>query len=102
MADESDINTDYEVVAAGTTAQPLGATGSLGNFLSHVVFQPATTGAGTSTILDGSTVIYTYTAGTLGDLRPITVPINARARNEGGWKITTGANMAATAFGDFT
>lgn len=92
---------NYETVAAGQTAQSLGATGAVGDYLSHVVFQPAAVGAGTSTILDNATVVYTYTAGTLTDLRPIIVPIGARSVS-GAWKITTGANMAAVASGNFT
>ena len=92
---------EYETVAAGQTAQAMGATGATGDYLSHVVFQPVTTAAGTSTILDNATVIYTFTTGTLADLRPIVVPINAFSVS-GAWKITTGANITATAFGDFT
>lgn len=46
-------------------------------------------------------MLFTYTAGTLADLRPIIVPINLNSAN-GAWKITTGANMTAIAFGDFT
>lgn len=91
---------EYETVAASQTAQVLGGTGATGDYLSHVVFQPTTTAAGTCTILDNATVIYTFTTGTLGDLRPITVPINAISVS-GAWKITTGANITATAFGDF-
>jgi hypothetical protein len=93
--------TEYETVAASQTAQAMGATGATGDYLSHVVFQPTATNAGTSTILDNATVIFTLTTGTLSDLRPITVPINARSVS-GAWKITTGASMTATAFGDFT
>ena len=92
---------EYETVAAGQTAQTIGATGAAGDYLSHVVLQPAAVGAGTTTILDNATVIFTYTAGTLSDLRPIIVPINAFSVS-GAWKITTGANMAAVAFGNFT
>jgi hypothetical protein len=91
----------YETVAAGQTAQVFGTTGAVGDYLSHVVLQPAAVGAATTTVLDGTTVIYTYTAGTLADLRPIIVPIGARSVN-GAWKITTGANMAALAVGKST
>lgn len=91
----------YETVAASQTAQVIGATGAAGDFLSHVILQPTTTGAGTMTILDNATVIFTYTAGTLADLSPITIPINAFSVS-GAWKITTGANETATAFGRFT
>ncbi|HJQ15925.1 MAG TPA: hypothetical protein VJ859_02905 [Allosphingosinicella sp.] len=93
--------TEYETVAASQTAQALGATGAAGDFLSHVIIQPVTTAPGTVTILDNATVIFTFTTGALGDLRPIVVPINAVSVS-GAWKITTGANVTATAFGDFT
>ena len=92
---------EYETVAASATAQTLGATGATGDFLSHVIIQPTTTGAGTVTILDNATAIFTFTTGTLGDLRPIIVPINAFSVT-GAWKITTGAAVTATGFGDFT
>jgi flavin-dependent dehydrogenase len=92
---------EYETVAAGQTAQVLGATGATGDYLSHVVFQPTAVGAGTCTVLDNATVIYTFTTGTLADLRPIVVPFNANSVS-GAWKITTGANMAALGVGDFT
>lgn len=95
-------NTEYEAVPASTTDQPLGATGTVGDYLSHIVIQPATTGAGTCTVKDGTTVIFTFTTGTLGDLKPITVPFNAVSVNAGGWKVTTGANVAIVAFGNFT
>jgi hypothetical protein len=91
----------YETVAAGQTAQVLGGNGAVGDYLSHVVFQPAAVGAATSTIIDGTTVVYTVTGGTLSDLRSIIIPVGARSLN-GPWKITTGANMAALACGKFT
>ena len=92
---------NYETVAASQTAQTLGATGALGDYLSHVTLQPTTTAAGTCTILDNTTVIFTFTTGTLADLRPIVVPVGAYSVL-GAWKITTGANVTATAFGRFT
>lgn len=100
MANEFDSERlNYTAIAAGQTAAA--AFAGVGAYLSHVVLQPAAVGAGTTTILDGTTVIYTYTAGTLADLRPITVPVGSRSRN-GSWNITTGANMAALAFGKAT
>lgn len=91
----------YETVAASQTAQVLGATGATGDYLSHVILQPATTGAGTMTILDNATVIYTFTTGTLSDLRPVVIPIGCNSVS-GAWKITTGANEIATGIGNFT
>ena len=92
---------EYETVAAGQTAQVMGATGAVGDYLSHVNFHPAAVGAGTCQVLDGAIVVWSYTAGTLSDLRPIVAPINAISVS-GAWKVTTGANMTATGFGDFT
>lgn len=92
---------EYEIVAASQTAQTMGSTGKSGDYLSHVVFQPTAVGAGTSTVSDGATVVFTYTTGTLLDLRPMTFVSGARSVN-GGWKVTTGASMTATAHGNFT
>lgn len=92
---------DYETVAASQTAQALGATGATGDYLSHCVLQPTTTGAGTMTILDNATVIFTFTTGTLSNLAPIAIPIGAISVS-GAWKVTTGANETATCFGKFT
>ena len=102
MAQQQDINPDYEPVAASGTDIVLGENGAIGDFLSHIIIQPATTGAGTCTVKDGSTTVYTFTGGgTLADLSSKTIPFNVRSKN-GAWKITTGANVAITAFGDFT
>ena len=92
---------EYEAVAAGATDQVLGATGATGDYLSHIVIQPTTTAAGTCTVKDGTTVIFTFTTGTLADLSPKTVPFGAFSTT-GSWKVTTGTNVAVLAFGDFT
>lgn len=92
---------EYETVAASQTDQVLGATGAAGDYLSHIIIQPTTTAAGTVTVKDNSTVIFTFTSGTLGDLRPITVPLGLISTG-GSWKITTGANVAVIGVGDFT
>jgi hypothetical protein len=91
----------YETVAAGQTAQVLGATGAAADYLSHIILQPAATVAGTTTVLDNATVIYTFTTGTLADLRPIIVPIGCFSVS-GASKVTTGASMAAVGVGSFT
>lgn len=90
----------YETVAASQTDQVLGGPGTVGDYLSHIIIQPATTGAGTCVLKDGSTTIFTFTTGTLADLRPIVVPVNLKAATA--WKVTTGANVSITAFGEFT
>jgi len=91
----------YETVAASQTAQVMGTTGKAGDFLSHVILQPTTTAMGTCIIYDNTTAVFTFTTGTLSDLRPIVYPANAVSVN-GAWKVTTGANGTATVFGDFT
>lgn len=88
-----------EVVAAGATDQLLGTTGGGGDFLSHIVIQPATTAAGTVTVKDGSTTIFTFTSGTLSDLASITIPFNYWS--SGALSITTGANVSVLAVGQF-
>ncbi len=92
---------DYEAVAASATDQICGDLGAVGDFLSHIIIQPTTTAAGTVTVKDGTTVIFTFTSGTLGDLKPIIVPFDVFSVN-GGWKITTGTNVAVLCFGDFS
>lgn len=97
----TDAGYEYETVAAAQTAQAMGATGATGDYIERVIFQPVTTAAATSTILDNATVIFTYTGGTLSDLKPIIVPLGLYSVS-GAWKITTGANMTAIGIGDFT
>ncbi len=92
--------TPYRLSASVSTTA-FGATGAAGDYMSHVILQPAATNAGTTTIFNNSTTVYVYTAGTLADLRPIVVPINAQSSG-GSWNATTGASMTATGFGTFT
>lgn len=91
----------YETVAASSTNQAMGATGATGDYLSHVIIMPVTTAAGTVTILDNATTFFTFTTGTLADLRPIIIPIGCNSVS-GAWKITTGANVTAVGVGTFT
>lgn len=91
----------YALIEASASDAPLGATGAAGDYLSHLIIMPATTGAGTVTLKNNTTVIFTFTTGTLADLRPIIVPINAVSTG-GSWKVTTGANVSVLAFGNFT
>lgn len=92
----------YATVAASQINAVFGGgSGAVGDFLSHIVIQPATTAAGTVTILDNAVTVFTFTTGTLSDLRPITVPIGAFSVS-GVWKCTTGANVSVTGFGNFT
>lgn len=93
--------TMYETVAASQTAQALGPTGASGDYIKYLVIVPATTGAGSVALLDGSTSISVYATGTLSDLKPIVIPLGIHS-NTGAWKITTGANVSVIGIGQFT
>jgi hypothetical protein len=93
---------EYETVAASQTGQALGATGATGDYLSHVLVQPTSTAPGVVTILDNAVEVHAYPGGTVGaDLLPFVIPVGAFSVS-GAWKITTGANVKCTAYGDFT
>ncbi len=92
---------DYETVAAGQTAQVLGATGAQGDYLERLIIIPETTAAGTVALLDGSTSVDVFITGTLADLTPITLELNSHSET-GAWKVTTGANVHVWAVGAFT
>lgn len=97
------IGSQYETVAASQTAQALGATGATGDYIDKVIIIPATTSPGVVTLLDNVTSIPLFVGGasSVGDLAPITVPIEAVSVS-GAWKITTGANVSVIAVGKFT
>lgn len=98
-----EVGREYEAVAASATDQVAGATGATGDRLDYVVIQPATTSPGNVIVKDGSTTIYTFPGGALSvaDLKPFVVAFVSNSRN-GSWKISTGSNVSAVAFGDFT
>lgn len=93
---------EYETVAAGQTDQALGATGAIGDILQGLLIVPATTGAGTVSIKDGSgSSINVFVTGTLQDLKPHWIPLGIRCTGAG-WKVTTGTNVSVIAVGQFT
>ncbi|MET0439120.1 MAG: hypothetical protein ABW043_16670 [Devosia sp.] len=93
----------YETVAASQTAQILGPIGAVGDYLSHILIQPATTSPGNVIVLDGATTVFTFTGGatSVTSLTPITVPFLTNSAS-GAWKITTGTNVAVVGVGSFT
>lgn len=91
----------YETVLADTAvAQTIGATGGVGDFISHVLVVPATTSPGEVALIDGATEIVIFAGGTVPDVKPFTIPLLMYSKN-GPWKITTGSNVAAHAVGNF-
>lgn len=94
----------YETVAASQTAQVLGATGAIGDFLSHLLIVPATTSPGAVTVTDGSGSAITVFAGgasSVSNLVAFAVPLGMTSVS-GAWKVTTGANVSVIGIGKFT
>lgn len=95
---------DYETVAAGQTAQVLGPTGSIGDYIEGLLIVPAVVACGAVTLLDGATSITLFVGGgttALVDAKPFYVKLGMRSV-EGPWKLTTGASVSCIAMGDFT
>lgn len=91
----------YETVAASATAQALGATGAIGDYLDHVLILVATAATGTVTIKDGATTVAVFPNSPGGGIGAYDLPIHARSV-VGAWTITTGAGASAVGFGKFT
>ena len=72
--------------------------------LTRLIIVPATTSPGNVLIEDGTeTAITVFTGGasSVADLTPIVMELGVRSR-DGGWEITTGANVSVIAVGAFT
>lgn len=92
----------YETVAASQSTQTLGPVGSRGDILKRLIIVPATTGAGAVSIKDGSeSAISVFATGTLQDLTPIVIELDAISTS-GAWQVTTGANVSVIAVGRFS
>jgi len=95
----------YEHVAAGQTAQVLGATGAKGDYLHRLICTVSTAATGNVLIVDGSGAgILTHTvlpalAGT--GINVYNIEINAVSA-DGAWKVTTGAGVEVMAVGIFS
>lgn len=96
----------YETVAASQTGQTLGATGGTGDYLSHCVVYPTTTTPGVVTVFDNTSsaannaIAFPGGASSVSNLVPISIPVGAFSLN-GAWKVTTGANLVVTCYGNF-
>lgn len=93
----------YATVAASQTAQGLGATGAVGDYLDGILVIPATTSPGNVIVLDNATSVTVFTGGatSVGSLVPFFIPVGAVSAS-GQWKVTTGANVSCVATGNFT
>ena len=89
----------YKTVAASATAQVLGGTGAIGDYLHRLIVTVTTPATGTVTLLDGVTSIA---------LVPVTAAANVytidveAASATGAWKVTTGAGASVVAVGIFS
>lgn len=89
----------YRTVAASQTDSVLG--GAIGDLLQEILVIPATTSPGIVQIKDGSgSAITVFTGGTVSDLKPFPIPLDAISTN-GAWKITTGLNVSLLIKGKF-
>ncbi len=94
---------DYEAVAASATAQVLGASGAIGDYISHITVTPANLNPGNILLLDNATSMTVFTGGTdsVSNLVPFTIALGMVSVS-GAWKITTGASVSCIGVGNFT
>lgn len=92
----------YNTIAASQTTQVLtgGGGGAKGDYLDKCIIQPTVVSAGTMIIFDNLTTVFTFTSGTLVDLKPIEIDIGAVSVS-GAWNVTTGASETVTCMGKF-
>jgi hypothetical protein len=83
---------NYKTVAASqTTAQIVGP----GGFIHTYTVMPASSGAGTTSLIDGSTTVFTTPTFAGGaETKPYTLTLNITAESTDGFKVTTGASVS--------
>ena len=91
----------YETVAASVTAQPLGNSGAVGDYVHRLIISVVTVATSGVTLIDGSTSIVLLTGAATNVPGVYSVEINA-ASASGAWKITTGAGATVVAVGIFS
>jgi len=89
----------YEHVAASQTAQVLGSTGAIGDYLHRLVITVSATATSTVSLLDNTTSHVLLAANTA--IGVYSIEINTFSKN-GAWKISTGAGAEVVAVGNFT
>jgi hypothetical protein len=95
----------YEHVAVSQTAQVLGGTGAVGDYLHRIVCTVSTAATSLVQIVDGTgTGILTHTVlpnNVGGGVGVYNIEMNVVSAN-GAWKITTGAGVEVMAVGIFS
>jgi hypothetical protein len=89
----------YEHVANSVTAQVLGSTGAIGDYLHRIVVTVNTAATSTVSIIDGAFSHAIVRANT--PIGVYDIEINAKTVTTG-WKVTTGAGAEVLAMGTFT
>ena len=89
----------YEHVANSQTAQILGSTGAVGDYLHRITVTVNTAATSTVSIIDGSFSHAIVRANT--PIGVYSIEMNAISQTTG-WKITTGAGAEVLAVGNFT
>ena len=95
----------YEHVAVSQTAQVLGTTGAVGDYLHRLICTVSTAATSVVQIVDGTgTGILTHTIlpnAVGGGIGVYNIELNTVSAN-GAWKVTTGAGVEVMAVGIFT
>ena len=91
----------YETVAASQTAQVLGTTGAVGDYLHCLIISNVTAATASVTILDGATSIVIQTGAATVPLGIFSIELNM-ASASGAWKVTTGAGATVIGVGIFS
>ena len=89
----------YETVAASQTAQVLGTTGAVGDYIHKLIVNVTTSATSTVTLIDGSTSIVIVPAVTPVGVYSIAIEATSVS---GAWKVTTGAGSSVMATGIFS
>ena len=92
---------DYEDVASEQTAQALGTTGAVGDYLQGILVIPEATAMGTIKLIDGTVSRNVFLTNGIANLTPVWLQLGVRSAN-GAWKVTTGSNVHVIAVGMFS
>jgi|TARA_R110000823_G_scaffold303933_1_gene425418 hypothetical protein len=91
----------YETVAASATAQVLGGTGAIGDYVHRLIISVVSVATSGVTLIDGSTSIVLLTGAATNVPGVYSIEVNALSAT-GPWKITTGAGATVVAVGIFS
>jgi len=90
----------YEHVAASQTAQVLGGTGAIGNYLHRIVVTVSTAATSQVQLNDNGTLVHTLVPANT-PIGSYTIELNMRSAT-GAWSITTAAGVEVIGVGIFS